>query len=110
MHKDGDNMNFNEYQAIAEGFAEFDHDYYPIASLMIEAAELADLFTKPVLRGDDVELDTKEIISEAGDVLWNLAVLLKRNNIKLEAVAQYNIDKLTDRKKRGVIKGSGGNR
>jgi phosphoribosyl-ATP pyrophosphohydrolase len=49
-------------------------------------------------------------VSEAGDVLWNLAVLLKRNNIKLEDVAVFNIEKLKSRMARGVIQGSGGDR
>ena len=103
-------MTFDEYQAVAESFSVFEHKCYPAASLMVEAAELADLFVKPLLRGDNVQIHRDEIISEAGDVLWNLAVLLKREGISFELVAQENIDKLIDRKKRGVIKGSGGNR
>ena len=77
---------------------------------MVEAAEFADLFVKPVLRGDAIEVDRIKLISEAGDVLWNLAVLLKRNNIKLEDVAVFNIEKLKSRVARGVIQGSGGDR
>jgi predicted phosphodiesterase/NTP pyrophosphatase (non-canonical NTP hydrolase) len=88
----------------------YDNDFYPIASLMVEAAELADLFVKPVLRGDAVDVDRTKLVSEAGDVLWNLAVLLKRNNIKLEDVAVFNIEKLKSRMARGVIQGSGGDR
>ena len=103
-------MNFNEYQAVAESFADYEHIFYPHASLMIEAAELADLFAKPILRGDEKQINRDDIISEAGDVLWNLAVLLKRSNIQLEEVAQYNIDKLTGRTERGTIRGDGGNR
>jgi NTP pyrophosphatase (non-canonical NTP hydrolase) len=103
-------MNFDEYQVIAESFAVFEHECYPAASLIVESAELADLFIKPQLRGDKAQPQRSDIVSEAGDVLWNLAVLLKRNNIHLSEVAQYNTDKLTDRRARGVIKGSGGNR
>jgi NTP pyrophosphatase (non-canonical NTP hydrolase) len=103
-------MDFNEYQMLAEQTAIYDNDFYPIASLMVEAAELADLFVKPVLRGDAVDVDRTKLVSEAGDVLWNLAVLLKRNNIKLEDVAVFNIEKLKSRMARGVIQGSGGDR
>jgi NTP pyrophosphatase (non-canonical NTP hydrolase) len=103
-------MNFNEYQAVAESFANYEHVFYPHASLMIEAAELADLFAKPILRGDQKQIKREDIISEAGDVLWNLAVLLKRSNITLSEAAEYNIEKLTGRLKRGKIRGDGGNR
>lgn len=103
-------MDFNEYQMLAEQTAIYDNEFYPIVSLMVEAAELADLFVKPVLRGDAVDIDRTKLVSEAGDVLWNLAVLLKRNNIKLEDVAIFNIEKLKSRMARGVIQGSGGDR
>lgn len=103
-------MTFNEYQLLAESTAIFKHEYYPYAALMIEAAELADLTCKPVLRGDNKGVDLESIKKEAGDVLWNLAVVLKRCNIKLEDVAIANIDKLADRQKRGVIKGDGDTR
>ena len=103
-------MNFNEYQAVAESFANYEHVFYPHASLMIEAAELADLFAKPILRGDQKQIKREDIISEAGDVLWNLAVLLKRSNITLSEAAEYNIEKLTGRLNRGKIRGDGGNR
>jgi NTP pyrophosphatase (non-canonical NTP hydrolase) len=103
-------MTFDEYQLQAESTAIFNHAFYPAASLMIEAAELADLFCKPQLRGDDKVIDRGEVVAEAGDVLWNLAVLLKRNNIKLSEVAEYNIKKLKDRQARNVLMGDGGER
>jgi len=43
-------------------------------------------------------------------VLWNLANLLAQEGITLQEVADYNLSKLEDRKARGVIQGSGGNR
>lgn len=100
-------MDFNEYQLRAEQFAMFEERMYPIASLMVESAELADLFIKPLLRGDAVDIDRGSIISEAGDVLWNLAVLLKRENIHLEDVAVANIEKLNRRLRNGTIQGKG---
>lgn len=103
-------MNFNEYQTVAESYAIFEERMYPIVSLMVESAELADLFVKPLLRGDAIDISRDEIVSEAGDVLWNLAVLLKRENIPLEDVARQNISKLQSRVQRGVIQGNGGNR
>jgi MazG nucleotide pyrophosphohydrolase domain. len=47
---------------------------------------------------------------EAGDVLWQLAGLCTQLNLKLEDVAQANLDKLTSRKQRGVIDGNGDHR
>lgn len=103
-------MNFDEYQLLADQTSVFKDRFYPHASLMIEAAELCDLFCKPLLRGDDKQIDRDEVISEAGDVLWSLAVLLKRENIKLEDVAEANIAKLASRMERGLIMGDGGER
>lgn len=102
--------DFDYYQLQAESTAVFTDPYYPFASLMIEAAEFCDLVTKPMLRGDDKEIDKQELISEAGDVLWNLAVALKRQGIHLSEVAKYNHDKLQSRQARGVLKGDGGDR
>lgn len=103
-------MYLNDYQHKAGAFALYENDMYPIASLMVESAELADLFIKPKLRGDIEPISREEVISEAGDVLWNLACLLRDNHIQLSEVAQYNLRKLADRSKRGVIQGRGGNR
>lgn len=100
-------MNFDEYQCVAETFAVFTDEFYPIASLMVESAELADLFVKPMLRGDEKEVQREQVVSEAADVLWNLAVMLKRQNIHFSEVAQYSVEKLTRRKKNGTIKGDG---
>lgn len=103
-------ITFNEYQIQAAATAVYQERAYPVASLMVEAAELADIFVKPYLRGDDVKIDRDKVISEAGDVLWNLAAILSDMNISLETVAALNLEKLADRQRRGVLKGSGGNR
>lgn len=103
-------MTFDEYQARAAVTALYQNDFYPIASLMVESAELSDLFIKPRLRGDDKKIDRHDIVSEAGDVLWNLAMLLRDNGIDFSEVASYNLSKLQSRSDRGVIQGSGGNR
>jgi len=71
---------------------------------------LMDLFVKPILRGDDKEINMDELISEAGDVLWNLSCLLEDNGITLQEVASKNIAKLASRMERGVIQGDGGDR
>jgi NTP pyrophosphatase (non-canonical NTP hydrolase) len=83
---------------------------YLVTSLMIEAAEAADLFVKLLLRGDDVEIDKVKVVSELGDVLWNLANMAADQGLKLEDIAIFNVEKLKSRQARGVIKGSGGDR
>ena len=47
---------------------------------------------------------------ELGDVLWYLSALADNLDMKLSTIAKKNIEKLKDRKNRGVIKGSGDNR
>ena len=69
-------LYLNEYQLMAAETANYDDPIYPIASLMVESAELADIFIKPWLRGDDGDPDRQEVVAEAGDVLWNLCSLL----------------------------------
>jgi NTP pyrophosphatase (non-canonical NTP hydrolase) len=83
---------------------------YPIMSLMAEAAEFADPFIKRDLRGDNKEIARKDIVSEAGDILWNLANALHDQGITLQEAADYNLEKLASRQKRGVIRGDGGDR
>ena len=103
-------MTFNEYQIKASATAMYQEKMYPVASLMVESAELADLFVKPWLRGDDKPIDRDKVISEAGDVLWNLAAILNDCGLSLEIAARKNLMKLEDRMERGVIMGSGDNR
>jgi len=103
-------MDFNDYQKEAMKTAVYEDTFYPIASLMIEAGELADIYVKPCLRGDAVEINKEEVLSEAGDVLYMLAAICADSGITLNKVAEYNIKKINDRVKRGVIQGRGGDR
>jgi NTP pyrophosphatase (non-canonical NTP hydrolase) len=103
-------MDFNDYQKLAQQTAIYTDPMYPVTSLMIEAAEAADLFVKPLLRGDDVEIDKVKVVSELGDVLWNLANMAADQGLKLEDIAIFNVEKLKSRQARGVLKGSGGDR
>lgn len=48
--------------------------------------------------------------SEAGDLMWYLAQLCTHLGFRMSEVAQGNLDKLADRKRRGVLQGSGDNR
>ena len=103
-------MDLNTYQARAAQYAQYENPMYPIVSLMAEAAEFADPFIKRDLRGDDKTILQKDIMSEAGDILWNLANALNDQGITLQEAAEYNLEKLASRARRGVIRGDGGDR
>jgi NTP pyrophosphatase (non-canonical NTP hydrolase) len=58
-----------------------------------------------------VSPERREALSkELGDVLWYLGRLASELGLELDTVARKNIEKLQDRKNRGVIQGSGDNR
>ena len=100
-------MDIDQYQLKAQETALYSDTMYPVVSLIIEAAELADLYVKPCLRGDAVDINREEIVKEAGDVFWNLAALLTDQGILMSEVLEKNIQKLQRRQKNGTIQGSG---
>ena len=63
------------------------------------------------MRPDKIEeKDKVEIIKELGDVLWYDALIAEYLGFDFASVAQANLDKLSSRKSRGKISGSGDNR
>jgi phosphoribosyl-ATP pyrophosphohydrolase len=60
-----------------------------------------------MLRGDAVSIERNKVVSEAGDVLWNLAMVLDDMNISFNDVARTNISKLENRLAEGTIQGRG---
>jgi NTP pyrophosphatase (non-canonical NTP hydrolase) len=81
--------------------------YLPL-QLASEAGEVAGKFAKAVRKGEDI--DPEALALELGDVLWYVANLADWLGYDLSEIAQMNIDKLTDRRKRNVIHGDGDNR
>ena len=85
-----------------------------------EAGEVADKIKKvirdTVLLTDDygaivLSHDKRiELAKEIGDVLWYCATLAYDLGLKLDDVAQMNINKLKSRQERGKLSGSGDNR
>lgn len=107
-------MNFDKYQKKAMRTAIYDRKYaiiYPALKLAGEAGEVAEKVGK-LLRGDYVLNDEFKsmLAKELGDVQWYLAALARDINIPLDTIAKDNIKKLTSRKQRGTIKGSGDDR
>jgi NTP pyrophosphatase (non-canonical NTP hydrolase) len=83
---------------------------YCILGLVGEAGEIPNKWKKYFR--DDLFLDDvkKAIGAELGDALWYLSQLCTELGITLEELAQSNLDKLSSRKERGVLSGSGDDR
>jgi len=101
-------MNFETYEKLADE-TDLGHpiNYY-FLGLVEEAGEVAGL-RKRYLR-DEGNTDPAKLTKELGDVLWYVAMIGKQYGISMDDVAVSNIQKLTDRKERGVITGVGDER
>lgn len=108
-------MNLNDYQTAAVSTAIYNEKFalmYPILGLANEAGEVAGKYKK-ILRDWDGYMGIEEcdsLAKELSDVLWYLAVVSHDLGYDLDDIAQMNLDKLQDRKQRGVLRGSGDNR
>lgn len=124
-------MNASEYQGKAHDFASYgDNAMYPALGLAEEAGEVCGKIAKfirknmgfqpaTVYRDDRSITDywnekneqfRKDLSKELGDATWMIAELCTVYGLDLGEVMAENIEKLTDRKKRGVIVGEGDNR
>lgn len=110
-------MTFDEYQKKAittamKDDSSFEVFMYRTLGLAGEAGEVAEK-VKKIIRDKDCQLDDhdrEELIKELGDVLWYLQALANYLKVPLSQVAELNLQKVLDRKNRGVTKGSGDNR
>lgn len=108
-------MNFIQYQEQARSFAAYPTHLsalYPTIGLAGETGEVSEL-VKKAFRDKEGVFDSARLAAvkkELGDVLWYVANIASDLGLDLDAIAQGNIDKLTSRKERGVIHGSGDNR
>ncbi len=113
-------MDFNDYQAFVKTMKRYPEKYavvYPALGLAGEAGEIAEK-VKKWIRDDHPRVGpnfmTEErrdaILKELGDPLWYIASLADDLGYTLQQVVDANVDKLTSRKERGVIHGSGDNR
>jgi NTP pyrophosphatase (non-canonical NTP hydrolase) len=113
-------LDFNHYQDEARKHATYPqlgHNMvYPALGLSGESGEAADK-VKKIWRNQDImdaqylEGEQKlALVKELGDVLWYVANLAAELKYPLGEVAQINLEKLQDRRNRGVIKSEGDNR
>lgn len=102
-------MNFNEYQEKAMSFRlESAGSPYAFMGLIGEVGELYGAIAKAMR--DDTEMDVEYLQKELGDILWFVAAITQDMHLNLSDVAQKNIEKLSGRKARGTIQGSGDER
>jgi NTP pyrophosphatase (non-canonical NTP hydrolase) len=109
-------MDFQQYQDAVKKTAIYPKQGHNLSYLTLgltgEAGEVADKLKKIIRdqEGQLSEANRKELIKELGDVFWYLAMLCWELHVSLEEVASANIEKLLDRKARGVLGGQGDNR
>ena len=105
-------MTLNEYQKSAWSTAlpEAKNANYMLLGLVNEVGEIAGAVKKH-LRGDFPDKDLmQKIKKELGDSQWYLAGLAKCLDMNLNDIAIWNLDKLYDRQRRGVLRGDGDDR
>jgi NTP pyrophosphatase (non-canonical NTP hydrolase) len=122
-------MTLNEYQqrAMTTCLPESENFAYMMLNLAGEVGEIAGNVNKYIRKGyanidgnrlhlysqgdDNAACEREEDLrKEAGDVLWQLSGLCTVMGWDLEDIARQNLDKLADRKQRGVIASQGDNR
>lgn len=119
-------MNFDDYQAFTLTTAKYqdacgtrsERIVYCLMGLVGETGEIAEKMKK-VWRKDGPaglaqmtgDSDFCRLMKkELGDVMWYLARLSDEMGMSLDDVAQTNVDKLSDRKDRGVLHAEGDER
>lgn len=117
-------LSLDEYQELAARYAIYKekfshgdsmHILYPVLGLLSESGEVADKIKK-IVRDTDNDLyrlpsTTKiEIMKELGDCLWYIALITDELQYDLSEVAEMNLNKLSSRRERDKLTGSGDNR
>lgn len=106
---------FDEYQRVAMSTKAYGKGlpvFYPALKLNGEAGEVAEKIGK-IWRDKEGYVshdDKKEIEKELSDCLWYICAIADDLSINLVQIANTNIYKILDRRKRGVISGNGDNR
>jgi NTP pyrophosphatase (non-canonical NTP hydrolase) len=109
-------MDFASYQTESRKTAQAvacNHSIaYPTLGLVNEAGEFAGKIKK-IFRDKNGIIsaqDREALKGELGDVLWYLTQLCTELDLKLEEVAEHNLQKLFSRLERGKISGNGDER
>ena len=114
-HKYNRISDLDMYQQVAKTTAIYPREQaiiYPTLGLTGEAGEVANK-VKKIIRDDGYKNNeslVQEISAEIGDCLWYISVLADDIGVKLSDIANSNLEKLENRKKKGTIHGSGDDR
>ena len=114
-HKYNRISDLDMYQQVAKTTAIYPREQaiiYPTLGLTGEAGEVANK-VKKIIRDDGNKINeslVQEISAEIGDCLWYISVLADDIGVKLSDIANSNLEKLENRKKKGTIHGSGDDR
>lgn len=108
--------SFDFYQKQSATTAIYPHDSFNLVLAYLtlglngEAGEVAEKVKKMIRDGRDIEDVRPEIAKELGDVLWYATQLCTELDLRLDAVAEGNLDKLKLRQENGTLSGSGDTR
>ena len=119
-------MTLNEYQQEAMQTALYKQSSYPFLALSEEAGEVMGKLAKYVRKhdvsaeaaliaarynmGEDSSTLRTDLIKELGDVLWQVQACANVLGIRLELLAEKNLEKVHGRAERGTLEGSGDDR
>lgn len=113
-------MRFSEYENAAMATAQYPNVganlVYPAMGCVGEAGEFADKIKKHWRNTGHMSAESMTpeqrmgALKELGDQLWYITASARELSSSLEEVAEINVDKLQDRRERGVIKSTGDNR
>ena len=105
-------MKFNEFQDLAMSTRlESANNLYALIGLVGEVGEVYSLLAKYIRDGvEDEEAFKDKVKKELGDVLWFVAAICEDMDYTMDECAEAVVKKLKDRKKRGVLGGSGDER
>ena len=86
------------------------HNLHMAVGIAGEAGELCNKIKKMMRDGLTKEELRDTIKGEISDCMWYVAALATEFNLSFSDILSFNLNKLYDRKERGVISGSGDNR
>ena len=98
-------MTIQEYQKyVEEGANPIYDDKLAVLGLVGEVGELCDVIKKQHIYADMSKFEAKygmsvkdKIKDEAGDCLWQLALVLSKFQLTFDQVIEYNVEKLNKR-------------
>jgi NTP pyrophosphatase (non-canonical NTP hydrolase) len=108
-------MELSDYQQQSRSTAAYPREAwlsYPALGLAGEAGEVAEHAKKAIRDDGGTVTDERRqaMARELGDVLWYVSQLATELGLELEEIATENLEKLSSRKRRGVLSGSGDDR